>query len=307
MRKLRLILACILLPFVIVGCSIKTPAQTPAPVPIQADSKSAGHPTLWVVKGPHATVYLFGSVHLLAKDREWRTPQLNAAVESSQTLWLEVTGADDPKVVQPILTQLGIDAAHPLSTKLSKEQLAKLDAEAKSFKMSEAMMEPMRPWFASLTLGVAPLLQSGADPNSGVEAILTAEFKKNQRQVAGFETVSQQFHFFADLPAKTELDYLNLSIDDFTKGQDLFKQLVDAWYQGDQDRLDRLVDDEWRAQHPEIYDVLVVKRNRYFAQRIEDLVQRQGTSFVVIGAGHYVGPDGIIALLAKDGFRAEKL
>jgi uncharacterized protein YbaP (TraB family) len=307
MSRLRLIFAFILLPFVIVGCSVKTPAQTPAPVPIQAYAQSAGHPTLWVVKGPHATVYLFGSVHLLAKDREWRTPQLNAALESSQTLWLEVTGADDPKVVQPILTQLGIDAAHPLSTKLSKEQLAKLDAEAKSFKMSEAMMEPMRPWFASLTLGVAPLLQSGADPNSGVEAILTAEFKKNQRQVAGFETVSQQFHFFADLPAKTELDYLNLSIDDFTKGQDLFKQLVDAWYQGDQDRLDRLVDDEWRAQHPEIYDVLVVKRNRYFAQRIEDLVQRQGTSFVVIGAGHYVGPDGIIALLAKDGFRAEKL
>jgi len=138
-------------------------------------------------------------VHLLAKDLEWRTPQLNAAVASSQTLWLEVIGADDPKVVQPILTELGIDAAHPLSSKLSKEQLGKLDTEAKSFNMSEAMLEPMRPWLASLTLGVAPLLQSGADPNSGVESILTAEFKKNQRQVAGFETVSQQFHFFAHI------------------------------------------------------------------------------------------------------------
>jgi uncharacterized protein YbaP (TraB family) len=307
MSRLRLIFAFILLPFVIVGCSVKTPAQTPTPDSTQADAKSAGHPTLWVVKGPHATVYLFGSVHLLAKDRTWRTPQLDAAVESSQTLWLEVTGADDPKVVQPILTELGIDAAHPLSSKLSKEQLAKLDSEAKSFNMSEAMLEPMRPWFASLTLGVAPLLQSGADPNSGVESILTAEFKRNQRKVLGFETVSQQFHFFADLPAKTELDYLNLSIDDFAKGQEQFKQLVDAWYQGDQERLDHIVDDEWRTKHPQIYEVLIAKRNRYFAQRIEDLVHGDGTSFVAIGAGHYVGADGVIALLAKDGLQTQKL
>jgi len=53
--------------------------------------------------------------------------------------------------------------------------------------------------------------------------------------------------------------------------------------------------------------VLIAKRNRYFAQRIEDLVNGEGTSFVAIGAGHYVGPDGIIALLAKDGFRVQKL
>lgn len=307
MRKLRLIFTFMLLPLGLVGCAVKPPAQTPTPASVQTGAQAAGHPALWVLKGPHATVYLFGSVHLLHKDRVWRTPQLDAALASSQTLWLEVTGADDPQVVQPIIMELGIDAAHPLSSKLSKEQLAKLDKEAKTFNMSEAMMEPMRPWFASLTLGVAPLLQAGADPNSGVESILTAEFKKNQRPVEGFETVSQQFHYFADLPAKTELDYLNLSIDDFAKGPEQFKQLINAWYKGDQDGLDRAVNDEWRQEHPEIYEVLIAKRNRYFAQRIEELVKGEGTSFVAIGAGHYVGADGIIALLAQDGVQVQKL
>jgi uncharacterized protein YbaP (TraB family) len=306
MRKLRLIFTFMLLPLVLVGCTVKTPAQTPNPASIQPLSHTGGHPALWCVKGPHATVYLFGSVHVLNKDRAWRTPQLDAAVASSQTLWLEVMGADDPKVAQPIIMELGIDAAHPLSTKLSKEQLAKLDTEAKSFNMSEAMMEPMRPWLASITVGLAPIMQAGVDTNSGVESILTAEFNKNKRTVQGFETVSQQFHFFADLPAKTELDYLNLSIDDFAKGPELFKQLVDAWYKGDQEGLDHLFDDEWRAKYPEIYQVLIAKRNLYFAQRIEKLIKGEGTSFVAIGAGHYVGSEGIIALLAKDGFKAER-
>jgi len=306
MSKLRLIFTFMLLPLVLVGCTVKTPAQTPTAATVPASSPEAGHPTLWVVKGPHATVYLFGSVHLLNKERAWRTPQLDAAVASSQTLWLEVTGTDDPKAVQPIIMELGIDAAHPLSTKLSKEQLAKLDTEAKSFNMSESMMEPMRPWLAAATLGLAPLTQAGVDPNSGVESVLTAEFNKTKRPVQGFETVSQQFHFFADLPAKTELDYLNLSIDDFAKGPELFKQLVDAWYKGDQEGIDHLIDDEWRAKYPEIYQVLIAKRNLYFAQRIEELIKGEGTTFVAIGAGHYVGTDGIIALLAKDGFKAER-
>jgi uncharacterized protein YbaP (TraB family) len=222
-------------------------------------------------------------------------------------LWLEVTGADDPKVAQPIVMELGIDASHPLSTKLGKDQLAKLDREAKTFNMSEAMMEPMRPWLAAMTLDVVPLQQAGIDPNSGVEAILTAEFKKNNRPVQGFETVSKQFHFFADLPAKTEVDYLNLSIDDFPKEREQFKQLVEAWYRGDQDALDRLVNEEWRQEHPETYEVLLAKRNLYFAQRIEELVKGQGTSFVAIGAGHYVGQDGIIALLSKDGLQVQRL
>jgi uncharacterized protein YbaP (TraB family) len=305
MKFLRLKFVSTLLSLAILGCAVRTPAQTPVQTPVQTANPS--HPTLWVVQGPHATVYLFGSVHLLAKDREWRTPQLNAAVASSQALWLEVIGADDPKAAQPIIMELGIDPAHPLSSKLSKQQLAKLDTEAKSINMTEAMLEPMRPWFASVTLGIAPLLQSGFDPKSGVESVLTDEFRKNQRTVAGFETVSQQFHFFADLPPQTELDYLNLSIDDFTKAPDQFKQLVDAWYQGDQERLDHIIDDEWRTEHPEVYDVLIARRNRYFAQRIEELVKGEGTSFVAIGAGHYVGADGVIALLAKDGFQARKL
>jgi uncharacterized protein YbaP (TraB family) len=307
MPKLRLIFTLVLLAFANVGSSVNAAAQTPTSPSIQDDSHAGGHPSLWVVKGPHATVYLFGSVHMLAKDREWRTPQLDAALASSQTLWLEVTGADDPKITQPIILQLGVDPAHPLSSKLAPERVAKLDAEAKTIHMTEAMLDPMRPWLAALTLSVAPLLQSGLDPKDGVESILTEEFNKTKRPVQGFETVSQQFHFFADLPPKTELEYLNLTVDDFDKGPDQFKQIVDCWYKGDQDGLDHAIDDEWRAEHPDIYNVVIAQRNLYFAQRIEELVKGSGTSFVTVGAGHYVGREGILALLAKDGYPTQKL
>ena len=36
-----------------------------------AVGRAQAEPALWVVKGPHATVYLFGSVHVLKKDDPW--------------------------------------------------------------------------------------------------------------------------------------------------------------------------------------------------------------------------------------------
>lgn len=305
MKHIRSIFASIALVVYMQGCTVKTPAQTPNPAtaaPATATTTTTAHPALWMVKGPHATVYLFGSVHLLPKDENWRTPQFDKAVASSQSLWLEVLGADDPKLAQPLILQLGVDAAHPLSSKLTHEQVERLDAEAKTMHMSEAMMDPMRPWLAAMTLSVAPLMQSGVSADSGVEAVLTAEFKKNQRPIHGFETLSEQFHYFADLPAKTELDYLTLSIDDFDKEADQFKKLTDVWASNDQDGLDHLVNDDWRKEHPEIYKILIAQRNLAFAHHIEDLVRGDGTSFVAVGAAHYVGPDGIIALLRKDGY-----
>ena len=52
--------------------------------------------------------------------------------------------------------QFGLDTAHPLSTKISKDDVALLDAAAKSMGLpGEAMFEPMQPWLVSVTLSRA--------------------------------------------------------------------------------------------------------------------------------------------------------
>ena len=50
--------------------------------------------------------------------------------------------------------------------------------------------------------------------------------------------------------------------------------------------------------------VLLVQRNRAFAAGIEQLLNGDGVSFVAVGAAHLVGPDSVVADLAKDGITA---
>src|SRR5579862_5084350 len=76
--------------------------------------RAAAEPAIWVVKGPHATVYLFGTIHALAKDQSWHSAKIDAAIQQSQTLYLEVPNFEDASGIQQLMMQYGFDAAHPL-------------------------------------------------------------------------------------------------------------------------------------------------------------------------------------------------
>ncbi|MGC1424338.1 MAG: TraB/GumN family protein [Terracidiphilus sp.] len=265
-------------------------------------------PAVWVVKGPHATVYLFGTIHALQKDDPWRSPKIDAAIQQSQTLWLEIPNVDDSASMQPLIMQLGMDQAHPLSTKLTPDQLAKLTRAANSVGLpgGEAMFESFKPWLAALTLSIAPLMQAGYDPSTGVEMELKPEFVKANKPVKGFETAEQQMRYFADMPEKTQIDFLSSELDDFDSAIEKFKQMLAAWSAGDVDALDKLNNADFRDKYPELFQILVVKRNQKFTTQIEDLLKGDSVSFVAIGAGHLVGKDGVPAMLEKQGYKVTR-
>lgn len=265
--------------------------------------RAAAEPAIWVVKGPHATVYLFGTIHALKPDQPWRSAKIDTAIQQSQSLWLEVPNVDDAASMQPLILQLGIDTAHPLSSRLTPDQVTKLNKAAAGVPGGEAMLEPMKPWLAGMMLSLAPVMQAGYDPNSAVELQLKPEFTKANKPVKGFETLDQQIHYFADMSDKAQLAFLVSELDDADSAVDKFKDLVAAWYAGDINKLDALNNADFRGKYPDLFQLLVVKRNQNFAAQIQDLLKGDEVSFVAVGAGHLVGKDGVPAMLEKQGYK----
>lgn len=268
--------------------------------------RAAAEPAIWLIKGPHATVYLFGTIHALAKDQPWRSAKIDAAIEQSQTLFLEVANFEDAAAIQPLMVQLGFDAAHPLSSKLTPDQLAKLNKAAAAFPGGETILEPMKPWLAGTMISIAPILQAGYDPESGVEFAIKPEFTKTNKAVKGFETTEQQIRLFADMSDKAQLDFLVSELDDTDSAVDEFKQLLAAWYAGDLDKIDSLNNAELRDKHSDLFQILVVKRNENFTEQVQNLLKGDGVSFVAIGVGHLVGKDGVPAMLEKHGYKVTR-
>jgi len=265
-------------------------------------------PALWEVKSAQATVYLFGTVHLLPTDTDWHYPALDKALAASDSLTIELTD-DDPAHMQALVMQYGVDPTHPLSAQLTAAENATLVKAAQTADVpgGEQTLEIMRPWLAALTLTVAPLIKAGLDPAHGVDKLLQAQMIKAGKPVNGLETSEQQIGFLANLPQPLQLDFLRDTLHDVDKDSSELTGLVTAWKNGDTDAIAHLEDDDVRKESPELYKTLIVDRNKAWATKIAALLQHPGTVFIAVGAAHLAGPDSVQAQLARLGIATQTL
>ncbi len=275
-------------------------ATTLAALPAAAD------PAVWVVRDEDSTLYLLGTVHVLRPDTVWRTPVIDRALAQADELWIEVE-ADDPAAMQPLVARYGLDPANPLSSKLTPEQKARLDAAAAGMGASGAALEPLRPWLAALTLSMGPLVKAGYDPASGVELKLKAAARDAGKPIRTLETLEQQIGFFADLPPAVEMAFLMSALDEMETGPAMLDALVAAWSAGDAQALDELMVADLAADYPQLHDALLVRRNRDWAGQIQTLLDGKGVSVIAVGVAHLVGDDSVQAQLAARGIAAERL
>ncbi len=184
-----------------------------------------GQPALWEVKSSQSTVYLFGTVHLLPSDTDWRYPALDKALAASDSLTIELTD-DDPAHMQALVTQYGLDPSHPLSAQLTAAENATLVKAAQTAGVpgGEQTLDMMRPWLAALTLEMAPLIKAGLDPAHGVDKLLQAKMIKAGKPVNGLETSEQQISFLANMPQPLQLDFLRDTLHDANKDSSLEKR-----------------------------------------------------------------------------------
>jgi uncharacterized protein YbaP (TraB family) len=84
------------------------------------------------------------------------------------------------------------------------------------------------------------------------------------------------------------------------------RRLNSVWKKGD-------VDGIWRIASGMLNDIqsisdrVITRRNNNWIPKIDRLLQSNETYFVVVGAGHLGGLDGLLALLRQRGYKVEQL
>jgi uncharacterized protein YbaP (TraB family) len=74
---------------------------------------------------------------------------------------------------------------------------------------------------------------------------------------------------------------------------------------GDVDRLASLLLAGMR-EYPDLYEKILVERNRRWLTEIEKLIQQKSGAMVVVGAAHVVGKDSVIEMLKAKGYNVEQ-
>ena len=264
-------------------------------------------PRLWVVKDADSTLYLFGTVHVLKAETPWGRARLDQAFASADEYWFEIADINDVAGAVPIIQTKGVSPDRPLSSLLTAEERADLDAAARSIGATAAQMDPLRPWFAALQLAMASITKAGYLPQNGGDQVLHARAAATGKPIKGFETMPQQIGFIADMSEEAQLAMLRSGLKEFDQAPEFLGRMVGAWSTGDVDALDTLIGQEMKAHSPEMYEVMLTRRNADWTDQIMKMLEGSGTAFISVGAGHLAGADSVQAMLAARGVTIEEV
>ena len=251
-------------------------------------------PAMWRVKGAHGTVYLFGSVHVMKPNVVWESAKVKAALDGSDLLYLEIANIDDTASVQPIVMQFGIDSAHPLSTKISKEDVALLDTAAKAMGLpGEQSFEPMQPWLVSVTLSTAADGKGGVQPGERDRHEAAGRGEGRAEAGEGFRDDGGTDAHGGRRSQDEQVRMLHKDLAELDKSAEETNEMVAAWEKGDVEKIGKIDNDELAVKYPDEYKRIVVDRNTKWAATMDGLLKdpATGTVFVAVGAAHLAGPD----------------
>ena len=275
--------------------------------PAAAETTVKVKPALWAVKDADTTVYLFGTVHVLKPGLSWFDGAVQKAFDTSDELVLELVLPDDQTEVAKVTLPMAMDqSGKPLPQKLDPETLAAYQATLTGLGLPANAFDAFEPWFAGVTLSVLPLTMHGYDPNQGVEKQLTAKAKAGAKPISGFETLTEQLGFFDTLPEVEQVSFLKSVVKDIDKLGPQLDKMVLLWGKGDPDGLAVTMNESMEAT-PELAKTLLFDRNARWADQIKTRMDKPGTVFVAVGAGHLAGEKSVQDYLAERGLKAQRI
>lgn len=251
------------------GCFGLCPAPAMAPVLPDAD------PAIWVVNDRDTVIFLFGTFHALDGKSEWFNDEVETAFVSADELVLETIVPTDV-------------AATP-------------KAAARGMAVA-----PSASFLASTRLAISAGRAKGMQVDKGADAVLRRAAEAAGKPVDGLESFDEQLAMFGRMPVAAGGASAGRDPVAARRMSAIMGWMQAAWNRGDEQVFAGVVH-QLRSSSPEAYRLMFTERNAHWAGWIAERLDRPGTVFVAVGAGHLAGADSVQAKLAELGVRSERI
>lgn len=259
---------------------------------------------MWKVTSPEGTAYLLGSIHFASKKIYPLPPAIEDSFAGSKTLVVEINMKTIDQ--QKLSAQMMRAGMYPEGDGLSKHVPKNISDELDAFcekhtQIPRAAFERFRPWMAGLMVAVLPFMEKGEDPNNGIDLHFMNEVASSQR-IQELESADFQLKLLSSFSDEEQVKSLDAAL---KAGEDNTARLEAAYFAADQATLIRMIEDDnglKSASQKLIYD-----RNPKMAEGVESCMKNAPPCFVVVGAAHLIGNQGVVHILESRGYRVEQI
>jgi uncharacterized protein YbaP (TraB family) len=264
--------------------------------------------SVWVATKDSQNVYLGGTVHLLRPSDFPLPAPFETAYDAAAQLYFEtdIAGLSDMSVQVRLMQELTYKGDQSLRTVLDDSTYQTLSDHLATIGIQMQMFEKFKPGLLVSTLQVFEFQKLGFTPQ-GVDAYFNTRAIGDGKALGELEPIDAQIGYIGQMGVGNESEFIRLSLEDLDELDESMTQMLGAWRSGDDELLDTLFVRDMKEGYPELYDSLLVQRNLNWMPIIESMFNDADTEFVLVGAAHLVGEDGLLNLLRNKGYEIRQL
>lgn len=277
------------------------PAQTAAPVPALPTAR----PALWKIADQDTTIWLFGTIHILPESIDWYEGPVAKAFEDSSELVTEIPIDKTREAQGTILEKSLREDGKALRDTLSEKERTAYDAAMGVIGLPPQTFDRNDTWFAALMLTLIPLKESGYNLESGVDNQVGEKAKARHMRNEALETPEYQISLFDTLPEETQRRYLDEVVKALPTVKSDIDSMVAEWKAGKPEELAKLLNEQ--EDDPKLREVLLTNRNQAWAKWLKARLDKPGTVFVAVGAGHLAGQESVQDQLERIGIKSVRV
>lgn len=256
-------------------------------------------PAIWKVADADTSIFLFGTIHVLPYDFDWRTAQLDKIVKEAGSLIVEGGAVPTGQPVMPSGLPPVVDRLEGEARTLWRGMLAMLPEE------NGAAFDALPTWKVAQQIDATARRRRAPPLDAGADNQLMVTFKNSGKRVEAIEDSAAVDGTLSSVPEVEQRRVLTAQLQDVARPRSINERmaLFHRWARGQS--LD--ANHERVRQSGKLGNRLLDRRNSAWADTIAGRMKEPGTVLVAVGAGHFQGERSLLAELAKRGLQAERV
>lgn len=281
-------------------------------------SETEMKPPMWKVTNKDGnSMIMIGSMHAL-QESDYPLPDIIMdAYNDAEVVAFECDTAGEGalEAQSKILSEIRYEEGDDLSKHVSKEGYDALAKFLKECNIELDTVKTMKPWTFVSTIETLVSSDLPIGREYGIDYYLMAKTKEDGKELYEVETVLSQMEMLMGLSDEYyDLMFRSYGETSLDEQKDMMMDLYDAWKKGDLDTLYELtlgqemeISEGDQKYIDEYNNAVLFDRNKVMAEAAEKLVDGDKKALFIVGAAHYIGDKGVVALLEKDGYTVERI
>jgi len=266
--------------------------------------------SVWKVSKGGSYFYLGGTIHVLtAADHPLPSEFITAYNDADAVIFeTDLAEVGTPQYQSKMLQTMTYNDGRTLATELTPEIYAELEQFLAQRDIAIANFSTFQPWGVALVLSIMEYQRLGMSGEFGVDMHFNHLALQDKKAISSLETPDDQLTALVSMSLLEPNQAIEMALKDIERLPDFINTMKTTWRNGD---LNALLDiplvSQMKVDTPVMYKALVVDRNNNWMQVLPSLMSSESIEFVMVGAMHLGGKEGLLYLLKQQGFKVKQL